>query len=79
MMRRLIASTVVSGSAILGFAVPALATGLDGEDRGKPMPLIQVLGLFVGVPALVIGTIYFIAFVPKRKADSAPSSDIALR
>ena len=43
------------------------------------MPLIQVLGLFVGVPALVIGTIYFIAFVPKRKADSASGSDIALR
>ncbi|MBU6213359.1 MAG: hypothetical protein KGP01_02770 [Actinomycetales bacterium] len=79
MTRRLLATAVVLGSALLGSVGPASATTWDGEDRGEPLSLLQVIGLFVGVPAAVIGLIYFIAFVPKRKSGRGPSTDIVIR
>lgn len=79
MIRRALASVVVAGSVLVGAMSPAFATQWDGEERGEPLTLLQVLGLFVGIPAAVIGLVYFLAFVPKRKSDRGPSTDIAIR
>ena len=79
MMRRAVATAVVAGSVVLGAASPASARTWDGEDRGEPLTMLQVIGLFVGVPAAVIGLVYFIAFVPKRKSGRGPGTDIVVR
>jgi len=79
MMRRAVATAVVAGSVILGAASPSSARAWDGEDRGEPLTMLQVIGLFVGVPAAVIGLVYFIAFVPKRKSGRGPGTDIVVR
>lgn len=79
MIRRALATCVVAGSAVACVSTPAFATQWDGEDRGEPLSLLQVIGLFVGIPAAVIGLVYFIAFVPKRKSGRGPSTDIVIR
>jgi hypothetical protein len=80
MIRRVVSSAVVASSVVFGAVAPAFATQWDGEDRGTPLSTLQVLALFVGIPAAVIGLVYFLAFVPKRKdkSDSA-GTDIAIR
>lgn len=77
MLRRLLAAAVVAGSVLAGAVSPALATQWDGEERGEPMPLLQVLGLFVGIPLLIIATVYFLVMVPPRKDE--PGTDVAVR
>jgi len=76
-VRRGIATTVVAATSALVSVVPAFAGQIDGEERGKPMSLFTVLGLFVGIPALVIGLVYFLVYVPGAK--DKPSTDIATR
>lgn len=49
---------------------------MDGEQPGAPLSMIAGIGFFVGIPAAVIALVYFIAYVPKRKAKS---TDIVTR
>ena len=77
MIRRALAASIIAGSSVLSAVSPSLATQWDGEERGEPMSLLQVLGLFVGIPALIIATVYFLVMVPPRK--DQPGTDIVVR
>jgi len=77
MLRRLLAASVVAGFTVLSAVSPSMATQWDGEERGEPMSLLQVLGLFVGIPGLIIATVYFLVMVPPRKDE--PGTDVAVR
>lgn len=76
-MRRVLSAAVVVVSVASAAVTPAFATEWDGEERGEPMSLLQVLGLFVGIPALIIATVYVLVMVPPRKDE--PGTDIATR
>ena len=72
---RRITSAVIIALPMLATATPVFAAGRDGEEPGDSLSLISAIGLFVGIPVAVIGLLYFIAYVPKRKS----SNEVATR
>jgi hypothetical protein len=55
----------VVGVGVLMTAVPAAAlTRDDGDDPGQQLSTLQTLGLLIGIPALVIITIWLLWALP---------------
>ena len=65
-MRNAIRATVITVGLPLTvlLASPALAAQrhYEGDDPGPGLTAVQTLGLFIGIPALVIAVIYLLVF-----------------
>ena len=62
---RTLAVLGVVGSAVVLTALPAAAlTRDDGDDPGVPPTAMQTLAVFIGIPALVIVTIWLLWSLP---------------
>jgi hypothetical protein len=52
--------TVAAGLAVVGAAPPALAE--TASDPGPGLTVAETLGIFVGIPALIIAVIYLLVY-----------------
>jgi hypothetical protein len=65
MRAAVVAAAVPVGSALVTvLASPAFAADhrYEGDDPGPGLTAAQTLGLFVGIPLLIIGTVYLLVF-----------------